>query len=263
MREISKIVKPWNGCDSIKTVIIASLVVFVLLLFYSLQSLWLLLLIFILDSERVMLWIGCSALYILVVSFLIFLATISPYGEDAMFLFILFLLLAHIGLFYYFSFSAQRLTIYKQMLIKKAKESLKLPSNSEVLTLHKKGATCNAILKRNTRKEYKLSFIFLTDDYLTIVQECPRFHIFCYERHGRDKQFKIKDSCLVTKEYRYSYIQSVHYDPKKKALIVVLTSGYEDVVSSEKKDADKAIIKIRERLRDTQRTIQTNLWHGK
>jgi len=212
-------------------------------------------------SETIELWIGCNAIRILVVTFLIFLATVSHFGLDAVWFLLLVSILVAIGVVYYINFSKKRLDNFKDMLSQKAKKSLALPENTVMLTLSKKGAMCNSFLKKKTRKDYELSFVFLTDDYLTIAQKCPKFHLFAYERHGRDKKWQIKDSCAQTKEYRYPFIQSVHFDSSDKALVIVLTSGYEEKIQSDKPDADKAILKIREKLRESERTIQTNLWN--
>jgi hypothetical protein len=145
------------------------------------------------------------------------------------------------------------------MLIAKAKKSLKLDDDAITLKLTKKGISCNFLLAKNTRAEYELSFIFLSDDFLTIATSCPKFHMFYFERHGRDKRWAIKDSCSQNREYRYSYIQSAHYNTKEKTLDIVLTSGFIESIPSDKPIADKALVAIRERLRETTRGLQTNM----
>ncbi len=212
--------------------------------------------------ETIEFWMACFAPRIFMGMMLLFILLASVDGMQAVIFLILSILLLLIALFYYVNFSGERLKSYEKMLINKAKKSLKLADDVEALVLSKKGPICNTILKKSTRKEYELSLLFLSDGFLTIATGCPKFHLCYYERHGRDKKRAIKDSCGTHKEFRYAFIQSVHYNGSEKALEIILTSGYPEKVSSDKPVADKAIIKIREKLRNSERTIQTNMWNG-
>jgi hypothetical protein len=212
--------------------------------------------------ETIELKIGCYSHYIFMVSFLLFIVLAPTYGVNAVKFFLYSLAIMLLGLYYYIIYSKERLEAYKDMFIKKARSSLKLEDNTQILSLTKKGAMCNSLLEKKTRKDYDISLLFLSDDYITIATKCPKFHMFRFERHDRKKRWAIKDACSVNKEYRYSFIQSVHFNPDKKTLDIVLTSGFVEHIESDKPDADKAVVAIREKLRNSTRTIQTNIWRG-
>ncbi len=212
--------------------------------------------------ETVQFLMACFAPRIFMVIMLLFILLASVDGLRAVLFLIFSSLLLIIALIYHVNFASERLKAYEKMLTDKAKKSLNLSDDVEVMILSKKGPICNTILKKKTRKEYELSLLFLSEGFLTIATGCPKFHLCYYERHGRDKKRAIKDSCGTHKEFRYAFIQSVHYNGGEKALEIILTSGYPEKVSSDKPVADKAIIKIREKLRSSERTIQTNMWNG-
>ena len=210
--------------------------------------------------ETLELKIGCYSHYIFVVSFLLFIVLVPLYGELAAWFLLFSILGIIIGIIYYIAYAKERFLDYQDMFIKKGRSSLKLDDNTQILCLTKKGAKCNSLLEKKTRKDYDISLLFLSEDYITIATKCPKFHMFWFERHDKKKKWAIKDACSVNKEYRYSFIQSVHFNPEKKTLDLVLTSGFVEHIKSDKPDADKAVVKIREKLRDSTRTIQTNLW---
>ena len=212
--------------------------------------------------ETFILYIACYVGRFFLFSFLLFLAIVSYYLNDA----IMFLALCWIFLFlavvYYLNYSKDRLKDFQNALETKTKKSLAISEDAPCFILTKKGDACNTFFKKMTRRYYDISFIFLDKNFLTIATKCPKFDLLKLERHGRDKRYKVKDSCSENKEYRYSFIQSVHFNSEKKTLDLVLTSGFVEHIPSEKSDADKAIVKIREKLRSTERTIQTNIWRS-
>jgi len=71
-------------------------------------------------------------------------------------------------------------------------------------------------------------------------------------------KWAVKKSCAVNKEYYYAYIQSVHFNPETKKLDIVLTSGDIESIESDKKSAEVAVNILREKLRKTDRGLQTN-----
>jgi len=202
--------------------------------------------------------ISCSAVYVFMFFFILFLLIVPHSAYIAISILLLSIILIILSIIFYTNYSKDRLSSFEDMILKKAKKSLSLGEDIEVLKLSKKGKVCLNQLKKKTRIEYELSFIFLADNYLTIATGCPKFNIFKLARHGRDKKWAVKDACGNTREYRYSYIQSTHYNGAKKSLDLVLTSGFVEHIACDKPVADKAIIKIREKLRNTERGVQTN-----
>ncbi len=212
--------------------------------------------------DTLMLRIGCFSHYLWGVAFLLFLLLLPHYGSQAATLLLFFIILIFIGVVYYILYSKDRLDSYIKMLEKNVRKSLKLDENTQTLTLTKKYDKCNTLLLKKTRRDYDVAFVFLSKEYLTIALKCPKFHMFWRERHGKEKKWAIKNNCASNKEYRYSYIQSSHFNSDKKTLDIVLTSGFVEHIACDKKDADSAIIKIRERLREAPRSLQTNIWSG-
>jgi hypothetical protein len=148
------------------------------------------------------------------------------------------------------------------MLEKKAKETLNINDDTQFFILTKKGEKCVCHMPKATRYTYEINFIFLEENFITIAKSCPEFNMFKMAKHNIKKAFKIKDVCSENKEYRYVFIQSVHYELNDKELQLVLTSGFIEKIACEKPDADKAIVEIRKKLRESPRTIQTNLWNN-
>jgi hypothetical protein len=188
-------------------------------------------------------------------SFLLFILLFPHYGATAGMLFLLMILTIFFSFIYYQHYAKERLNAYTQMLIKTGKKKLLIP-DSKAHILPKKGKACNKFL--STRKEYKISIIYFSDEFLTISTKCPLFNLFKLERGTMKDKWKIKKSCAYNKEFYYSYIQSVHYNPDSKKLDIVLTSGDIESIESEKKPAEAAVNMLREKLRNTDRGIQTN-----
>ena len=205
--------------------------------------------------EDIQLRIGCYWLYLLVASFLLFILLLPHYGGMAVLLFTLMVLTVFFGFIYYQHYAKGRLNAYTSMLIKAGKKKLLIP-DSKAHILLKKGKACNKFL--STRKEYKVNIIYFSDEFLTLSTKCPTFNLFKLARGDMKDKWAIKKSCAYNKEFYYAYIQSVHFNPDTKKLDIVLTSGDIESIESDKKPAEAAVNILREKLRETDRGIQTN-----
>ena len=205
--------------------------------------------------EDIQLKIGCYWLYLLMASFLLFILLLPHYGGMAGALFILMILAIFFGFIYYQHYARNRLNTYTSMLIKTGKKKLLIP-HSKAHILLKKGKACNKFL--STRKEYTVSIIYFSDEFLTLSTKCPIFNLFKLARGKMKDKWAIKKSCAYNKEFYYAYIQSVHFNPDTKKLDIVLTSGDIESIESDKKQAEAAVNILREKLRETDRGIQTN-----
>ncbi len=205
--------------------------------------------------EDIQLKIGCYWFYILILSFLLFILLVPQYGSLAVTLFAIIILLVFLGFVYHQHYAKARLHAYTHMLIQAGKKKLLIP-DSYALLLTKKGKACNKFL--STRKQYKVNIIYFSDEFITISTKCPHFDLFKLARGGMADKWAVKKSCAHNKEFYYSYIQSVHFNPESKKLDIVLTSGNVESIESDKKPAEKAVIKLREKLRVTPRGVQTN-----
>ena len=200
-----------------------------------------------------LLWLGCYWRNLLLVSIVLFILLFSTTPYLSAWIFLSLLLLIFLGFVYHQHYAKEHFQAYCNMLVTAGKKSLKVP-DSKAYILSKKGAACNPILKN--RKTYEVGIIYLSENYLTYSKKCPKFHMFKYEREDRKKKFAIKKGCGINKEFYYAYIQSVHFEAGN--LDIVLTSGDVESIPSEKADATKAILAIRDKLRETERSIQTN-----
>jgi hypothetical protein len=205
--------------------------------------------------EDIQLKIGCYWFYLLVSAFLLLIVLFPSFGATAFWLFLLMTLTIFFGFIYYQHYAGERLKSYTAMLVKAGKKKL-LIEDSHPHILLKKGKACNIFL--TTRKEYKVSIIYFSDEFLTLSTKCPLFNLFKLARGDMKDKWAIKKSCAINKEFYYTYIQSVHFNPETKKLDIVLTSGDIESIQSDKKQADEAVIQLRKRLRNTDRGIQTN-----
>ena len=209
--------------------------------------------------EDIQLKIGCNWVLLSVIAFLLLLVLAPNFGAIAVVLFFTMLLSIFFGFVYYQHYAKARLTAYTNMIVKTAKSKLSDP-NAKIFILTKKGKSCNRYL--TTRKEYDINLLFLSHDCVTIMTKCPTFNLFNLKREDYKKKWAIKKSCGLNKEFYYPYIQSVHYNPDKKGIDIVLTSGEIETIIGEKSDAEKAIKALREILRNTERGVQTNRVHS-
>ncbi len=200
-----------------------------------------------------LLWIGCYWRNLLLFSLLLFILMLATTPYLSTWILLLNTMLIFLGFVYHQHYAKEHFQAYCNMLVTAGKKSLKVP-DSKAFILSKKGQLCNPLLKN--RKTYEVGIIYLSEDYLTFSKKCPKFHMFKYEREDRKKKFAIKKGCGVNKEFYYAYIQSVHFESGH--LDIVLTSGDVESIPSEKADANKAIAAIRDKLRATERSIQTN-----
>ncbi len=205
--------------------------------------------------EDLQLKIGCYWATLSLISLLLFIVLVPNFGMQALMLFIISMLLIFFGFIYYQHYAKERLNAYTKMLIHAGKKKL-LIMDSKAHVLLKKGKACNKLL--STRKEYKVSIIYFSDEFLTISTKCPPFNLFKLARGTLKDKWAVKKSCASNKEFYYAYIQSVHFNPDTKKLDIVLTSGDIESIESDKKPAEKAVNLLREKLRQTERGIQVN-----
>ncbi len=205
--------------------------------------------------EDIQLKIGCYWIYLSLATFLLFIMLVSHDATLAILLFALMLLTIFFGFIYYQHYAKERLNAYTKMLTTAGKKKL-LIQDSKPHILSKKGKACNKFL--TTRKEYKISIIYFSDEFLTISTRCPLFNLFKLARGEMKDKWAVKKSCAVNKEFYYAYIQSVHFNPETKKLDIVLTSGDIESIECDKKPADTAVNILREKLRLTDRGLQTN-----
>ncbi len=205
--------------------------------------------------EDIQLKIGCYWFFLLVSAFLLLIVLFPNFGAMAFWLFLLMVLTIFFGFIYYQHYAGTRLKAFTTMLIKTGKKKL-LIEDSHPHVLLKKGKACNKFL--TTRKEYKVSIIYFSDEFLTLSTKCPPFNLFKLARGEMKDKWAIKKSCAINKEFYYTYIQSVHFNPESKKLDIVLTSGDIESIESDKKQAEAAVNLLRARLRNTDRGIQTN-----
>ena len=209
--------------------------------------------------EDIQLRIGCYWAYLSILAFLLFILLVPQDSTLAILLFILMILANFFGFVYYQHYAKERLTAYTTMLTHAGKKKL-LIMNSKAHILSKKGKACNSFL--STRQEYKINIIYFSDEFLTLSTKCPTFNLFKLARGEMKDRWAVKKSCASNKEFYYAYIQSVHYNPESKKLDIVLTSGDIESIESDKKPAEAAVNILREKLRNTERGIQTNPMRG-
>jgi len=209
--------------------------------------------------EDIQLRIGCYWAYLSILAFLLFILLVPQDSTLAILLFILMILTNFFGFVYYQHYAKERLTAYTTMLTHAGKKKL-LIMNSKAHILSKKGKACNSFL--STRQEYKINIIYFSDEFLTLSTKCPTFNLFKLARGEMKDRWAVKKSCASNKEFYYAYIQSVHYNPESKKLDIVLTSGDIESIESDKKPAEAAVNILREKLRNTERGIQTNPMRG-
>ena len=202
-----------------------------------------------------LLWVGCYWLNLLIFSLLLLIVFASGNGYLTALIFFTAVIFIFISFIYHQHFAKEHFLEYCEMIIHESKKKLDI-LNSKAYLLTKKGAKCNFLLKN--RKTYSIGVVYLSDEFLTYSSKCPPFHMFKLKRADRKRKFAIIKTCGLNKELYYSYIQSVHYNPDDDSLDIVLTSGDVEKIPSEKKDAEKAVTAIREKLRNTSRAIQTN-----
>ncbi len=205
--------------------------------------------------EDIQLRIGCYWGYLSVLAFLLFIVLVPHYSSLAIMLFIFMILANFFGFIYYQHYAKDRLTTYTTMLTQAGKKKL-LITDSKAHILSKKGKACNRFL--STRQEYKINIIYFSDEFLTLSTKCPTFNLFKLARGTMADKWAIKKSCASNKEFYYAYIQSVHFNPETKKLDIVLTSGDIESIVSDKKPAEVAVNLLREKLRHTDRGLQTN-----
>ncbi len=205
--------------------------------------------------EDIQLRIGCYWGVLSILAFLLFILLVPHYSTLAIMLFIFMMLANFFGFVYYQHYAKDRLTAYTTMLTQAGKKKL-LIMDSKAHILSKKGKKCNRFL--STHQEYQVSIIYFSDEFLTISTKCPRFNLFKLARGEMKDKWAIKKSCGNNKEFYYAYIQSVHFNSETKQLDIVLTSGDIESIESDKKPAEVAVNLLREKLRQTDRGVQTN-----
>ena len=209
--------------------------------------------------EDIQFRIGCYWAYLSMLAFILFILLVPHYSTLAILLFVLMILSNFFGFVYYQHYAKDRLNAYTTMLTQAGKKKL-LISDSKAHILSKKGKSCNRFLA--TRQEYKISIIYFSDEFLTLSTKCPIFNLFKLARGAMADKWAIKKSCAYNKEFYYAYIQSVHFNPETKKLDIVLTSGDIESIECDKKPAEAAVNILREKLRNTERGIQTNPMRG-
>ncbi len=203
------------------------------------------------------LWIGCHWSGFAFFSIVLGTLLIPMFGATGFYIVVLLLVLTFISVVYYASFAKERFDAFEKALIKKDQKALKL-EDTKAIALFKNGTKCKRLPKSFTKQSYTVTLIYIGDKFLTISTKCPKFFMFKKDREGRDKKWAVKTKCGMNKEFYYSYIQSAYYDSGDKALKIILTSGDIESIPCEKKYGEKAVTSIREKLRITERSVQTN-----
>ncbi len=207
--------------------------------------------------DNMQLWIGCHWSGFAFFSIVLGTLLVPMLGSTGFYIVLLLLVLTFISIVYYASYAKERFSAFEKELIKKDQKALKL-EDTKAIALFKNGTACKRLPKKITKQSYTVTLIYVGDKFLTISSKCPKFFMFKKDRYGKDKKWAIKTKCAMNKELYYSYIQTVYYDSGDKALKIVLTSGDIESVPCEKKYGDKAVTAIREKLRVTERSVQTN-----
>jgi hypothetical protein len=178
-------------------------------------------------------------------------------GVYGFYLVALIFLLIFLSVVYFWNFASLKVKKFEKELIQKDQKALNLP-DPNAIALFKNTNSCKRFPKTAPKKEMEVTILYIGKNFLTISTKCPKFHLFKKDRHGPEKKWAIKDKCGMNKELYYSYIQSVYFDAGDKALKIVLTSGDIESIPCEKKYSQKAVDAIRDKLRVTDRSIQTN-----
>ena len=153
--------------------------------------------------------------------------------------------------FYIKNINASR-DILLQLLDKKGRKELQIDKDAESLKLFNKVSSCELPAHPANAKEFVVSILYLGKEELTIYSNCPKSHIYKIHKKKDPGALKAKavEACAESREYYYSYIQSVHF---KKDIVLVLNSGEEIAIPAAKKPAKAAVVKIRKLLRKTEK----------
>ncbi len=152
--------------------------------------------------------------------------------------------------FYVKNINASR-DVLLDILEKKGRKELNIEKDAESIKLFNKDSTCELPAHPANAKEFTLTILYLGREHLTIYSSCPKSHIFTIHKKKAPGDFKKKavEACGESREYYYSYIQSVHF---KKDIIIILNSGQEIPIPAAKKPAKSTVVKIRNLLRKTE-----------
>lgn len=153
--------------------------------------------------------------------------------------------------FYIKNINASR-DVLLSTLEKKGRKELQIDADAESLKLFNKVSSCELPPTPANAKEFELSILYLGQEQLTTYSSCPKSHIYKIHKKKDPGLHRAKpvESCGESREYYYSYIQSVHF---KKGIVLVLNSGEEVLIHAAKKPAKAAVIKIRKLLRKTEK----------
>ena len=199
-----------------------------------------------------------SACFFKKIASLIVVATIGSYLYYADLLFsVSILTLGFLYLFLSYIFYIKNINASRDVLLatleKKGRKELQIEDSAESIKLFSKVSLCELPEAPANAKEFSLSILYLGKEQLTIYTNCPKSHIYKIHKKkevGKFKKPKPVEACAESREYYYSYIQSVHF---KKDIILILNSGEEIPIPAGKKPAKKAVVQIRKHLRKTEK----------
>ena len=189
---------------------------------------------------------------------LIIVATVASYIYYADILFTVSILtLGFLYLILSYKFYIKNINASRDVLLatleKKGRKELQIEDSAESIKLFSKVSSCELPPEPANAKEFSLCILYLGKEQLTIYTNCPKSHIYKIHKKkevGKFKKPKPVEACAESREYYYSYIQSVHF---KKDIILILNSGEEIPIPAGKKPAKKAVVQIRKHLRKTEK----------
>jgi hypothetical protein len=198
-----------------------------------------------------------SACFFRRIASLIVLSTIVSYlyYADALFSSAI-LILGFLYLFLSYKFYIKNISASRDVLLdileKKGRKELQIDDETESIKLFSKVSSCELPAHPANAKEFTVSILYLGKEQLTIYSSCPKSHIYKIHKKKAPGTIKAKavQACAESREYYYSYIQSVHF---KKDIILILNSGEEIPIPAAKGPAKKTVVKIRKFLRQTEK----------
>lgn len=188
---------------------------------------------------------------------LIVLATVGSYlyYADVLFTASIFIL-GFLYLILSYKFYIKNINVSRDVLLdileKKGRKELQIEDSAESIKLFAKVSSCELPAHPANAKEFTVSILYLGKEQLTIYSSCPKSHIYKIHKKRDTGAIKAKavEACGESREYYYSYIQSVHL---KKDIVLILNSGQEITIPAAKKPAKTSVMKIRKHLRKTEK----------
>ena len=159
-----------------------------------------------------------SACFFRRIASLIVLSTVVSYMYYAdMFFSSAILILGFLYLFLSYKFYVKNINTSRDVLLdileKKGRKELNIESDAQSIKLFNKDSTCELPAFPANAKEFTLTILYLGREHLTIYSSCPKSHIFTIHKTKSSGEIikKPVEACAESREYYYSYIQSVHF----------------------------------------------------